>query len=124
MRLTLWHRSLFAAILAMQRPHLGGCVRQVIQLPIPFTGGRLFYGTGVISVIGISFTFLPVAQTSIKAMMVSRHATDATDACDDNAPDLVANHNVTDDEQSDNISFSFSDLFDLASQISSNHFRA
>lgn len=53
---------------------MGGCPLQVIQLPIPFTGGRLYYGTGVISVIGISFTFLPVAQTSIGTMMVRHHS--------------------------------------------------
>jgi uracil-xanthine permease len=40
----------------------------VIQLKIPFV--PLYYGTGVISVIGISFTFLPLAQTSIGYMMV------------------------------------------------------
>lgn len=39
----------------------------VIQLKIPFT--PLYYGTGVISVIGISFTFLPLGQSAIKSMM-------------------------------------------------------
>lgn len=39
----------------------------VIQLKIPFT--PLYYGTGIISVIGISFTFLPLAQSSIGYMM-------------------------------------------------------
>ena len=43
---------------------------QVIQLPIPFTGGRLYYGTGIISVIGISFVFLPIAQGAIATMIV------------------------------------------------------
>lgn len=47
-------------------------VLQVIQLKIPFT--PLYYGTGIISVIGISFTFLPLAQSSIGYMMVMAHA--------------------------------------------------
>lgn len=57
----------------LESPDFGGRSLQVVQLPIPFTGGRLYYGTGVISVIGISFTFLPVAQTSIGQMMVRLH---------------------------------------------------
>lgn len=39
----------------------------VIRFKIPLT--PLYYGTGIVSVIGISFTFLPLAQTSIKYMM-------------------------------------------------------
>ena len=42
---------------------------QVIQIPIPFT--NLVYGTGVISVAGISFTFLQTATGSVTIMMVS-----------------------------------------------------
>ena len=47
---------------------------QVVSFKIPFTswwaGGQgLQYGTGVISVAGISFTFLTTAQGSIKLMM-------------------------------------------------------
>ncbi|MCJ1422972.1 hypothetical protein MMC29_000853 [Sticta canariensis] len=40
----------------------------VIQIPFPFC--KLVYGTGVISVAGISFTFLQTAQGSIGLMMV------------------------------------------------------
>ena len=48
---------------------------QVISFKIPFTnwwahGQGLQYGTGVISVAGISFTFLTTGQESIKNMMV------------------------------------------------------
>eukprot|EP00884_Botryococcus_braunii_P021003 jgi/Botrbrau1/7587/Bobra.0159s0036.1 len=39
----------------------------VWQIPLPFT--NRYYGTGVISVIGISFTFLPISQSAIGIMM-------------------------------------------------------
>ncbi|KAK9795575.1 hypothetical protein WJX73_005235 [Symbiochloris irregularis] len=39
----------------------------VIQIPIPFT--KMVYGTGVISVAGISFTFLLTAENSVDIMM-------------------------------------------------------
>ena len=44
---------------------------QVFGCNIPGTKGRYMYGTGIISVIGTSFTFLTVTQTSIRNMMVS-----------------------------------------------------
>lgn len=52
-------------------PKLSSCISfmQVIQIPFPFC--KLVYGTGVISVAGISFTFLTTAQGSIDLMMVS-----------------------------------------------------
>lgn len=46
-------------------------VIHVIQIPVIGTFGRYVYGSGVISVIGISFTFLPIAQKSIGAMMAA-----------------------------------------------------
>lgn len=45
---------------------------QVFGANIPFTRGRYMYGTGIISVIGTSFTFLNVSAASIGNMMV-RH---------------------------------------------------
>jgi len=47
-------------------------VSQVFGANIPFTRGRYMYGTGIISVIGTSFTFLNVSAASIGNMMV-RH---------------------------------------------------
>ena len=44
---------------------------QVFGCSIPGTKGRYMYGTGIISVIGTSFTFLNVTQASIGNMMVS-----------------------------------------------------
>ena len=48
-------------------------ILQVFGANIPFTRGRYMYGTGIISVIGTSFTFLNVSAASIGNMMV-RHA--------------------------------------------------
>ena len=45
---------------------------QVFGANIPGTKGRYMYGTGIISVIGTSFTFLNVTAASIGNMMVSR----------------------------------------------------
>ncbi len=47
-------------------------ISQVFGANIPFTRGRYMYGTGIISVIGTSFTFLNVSAASIGNMMV-RH---------------------------------------------------
>ncbi len=47
-------------------------ILQVFGANIPFTRGRYMYGTGIISVIGTSFTFLNVSAASIGNMMV-RH---------------------------------------------------
>ena len=44
---------------------------QVLGFDIPGTRGRYMYGTGIISVIGTSFTFLNVSAASIGNMMVS-----------------------------------------------------
>ncbi|KAL3137001.1 hypothetical protein ABBQ32_006593 [Trebouxia sp. C0010 RCD-2024] len=44
-------------------------VIHVFGRDIPGTKGRFMYGTGIISVIGTSFTFLNVTQTSIKNML-------------------------------------------------------
>ena len=44
---------------------------QVFGANIPGTRGRYMYGTGIISVIGTSFTFLNVSAASIGNMMVS-----------------------------------------------------
>jgi len=43
---------------------------QVFGASIPGTRGRYMYGTGIISVIGTSFTFLNVSAASIGNMMV------------------------------------------------------
>ena len=52
--------------------NIRGCALwQVFGCSIPGTKGRYMYGTGIISVIGTSFTFLNVTQASIGNMMVS-----------------------------------------------------
>ena len=54
-------------------------VLQVLGFDIPGTGGRYMYGTGIISVIGTSFTFLNVSAASIGNMMVSAAGAHAAD---------------------------------------------
>ena len=62
-----WINLLIAHQGSFQALHGAGAM-QVIQIPFPF--GKMVYGTGVISVAGISFTFLQTAEGSIKQMMV------------------------------------------------------
>ena len=52
-----------------------GCLINVSKIPIPFSDklfGRILYlGSGVLSVVGTSFTFLPVYEVSINQMIMA-----------------------------------------------------
>lgn len=42
-----------------------------VKAPSFYHANRIFLGTGLVSLMGTSFTFLPIAQTSIRTMIES-----------------------------------------------------
>lgn len=51
-----------------------------VKAPSFYHANRIFLGTGLVSLMGTSFTFLPIAQTSIRTMIESGTRTPATSA--------------------------------------------